>query len=91
MTTLQPAPEPIGNGERPKQRAPKDFIEHVRTVHFTLVAVCTALLVITLSPPIPRYKAAYEEFKVVTSLTGSANGNMIGSISMESNSCTNIC
>jgi len=70
MTTPESVPELIDSDERPKQRDAKDFIEHLRTVHFTLVAVCTALLVIILSPTPQRYKAAYDELSDITDAVG---------------------
>jgi hypothetical protein len=57
----------------PNERNPKDFIEHLRTIHFTLVAVCIGLLVIVLAGKTSRYRAASEQINDISDVAAKWN------------------
>ncbi|HEY6252508.1 MAG TPA: hypothetical protein VI685_21340 [Candidatus Angelobacter sp.] len=44
----------------------KDLMEHLRSVHFALVATCLALLVITMSPSHETIRREYEQLKEIS-------------------------
>jgi len=66
MTNKDDAASGTQNADRPKGADSKDFIEHLRTVHFALVATCLALLAITLSPSPEAIRKANEELKEIS-------------------------
>ena len=57
----------------PNERNAKDFIEHLRTIHFTLVVVCTGLFVIALAGKTSRYRAASEQINDISDVAAKWN------------------
>ena len=47
----------------------KDFIEHLRTVHFALIATCLALIVIGISPSSKRLENASKQLAIASDLS----------------------
>lgn len=68
-TSLPPAPEVPA----PTSHDSKDFVEHLRTVHFSLMVVCLGLLVIALSPSPRAISTAIEQLNQIAEVTSDAN------------------
>ena len=47
----------------------KDFAEHLRSVHFSLAAVCLGLLVIVSQPTRPELRTAYEQAREISQVS----------------------
>jgi hypothetical protein len=60
----------LGSSMQEDTTAPdeKDFGEHLRTIHFTLMALCIALLVVTTSPTGSSMAAAHQQIKDILEL-----------------------
>jgi hypothetical protein len=47
----------------------KDFVEHLRTVHFTLIALCVGLMVLASFPSTTQIKLAHEQIEQILNAT----------------------
>jgi hypothetical protein len=46
----------------------KDFVEHVRTVHFAVVALCTGLIILSVIPARTHAKKALQQLGALDSI-----------------------
>ena len=53
----------------------KDFVEHLRTVHFALIVTCVALIVIKTSGTESSYQKARDQIELVKQLIPEMNAN----------------
>ena len=56
---------------------PKDFLEQLRTVHFTLLGVCLAVVVIVTSPSPTWFDRASEQLKKITTIAEKDNWKVL--------------
>jgi hypothetical protein len=55
----------------------KDFVEHIRSVHFALVAVCVGLLVLTSFPGESVLKRAHQQVRQMLDVTNAWNEGFV--------------
>lgn len=56
----------------------KDFVEHLRTVHFTLLVICLASVVIVLSPPSSDINRANEQLTQIIAIKNAWKADWLG-------------
>ena len=61
----------------------KDFVEHLRAVHFALLATCLALLVIVLGSSPDRFKNAFQQLGTVSETAAAVNSEWMPSKARE--------
>jgi hypothetical protein len=61
----------------------KDFVEHLRTVHFTLMAVCAALLTLVISATAPKYQRATEQLNDITDAANNWRQDFVKAAALE--------
>jgi hypothetical protein len=54
----------------------KEFVEHLRTVHFTQIALCVGLLVLASFPSKSEIQVAHEQVSEILGVTNSWNGGL---------------
>jgi hypothetical protein len=57
------------SNQEPSSAVDKDFLEHLRTVHFTLLAACLGLLVVVFSPPKSETEVAHQQIRDIVEIT----------------------
>ena len=64
-------------GQNSPFRWSKDYVEHLRTVHFTLVAICIALLALASSESHNQVSEAREQLQMITESLHSLDGSSL--------------
>jgi hypothetical protein len=56
----------------------KDFVEHLRTVHFTLIALCVGLIVLASFPSKTEIQTAHEQASQILQVTNTWKNDIVG-------------